>query len=222
MSYDSASLYHSCDNFSPKVIMRLHREISQLAKQKIDGFQYVPSESENIAEILADIEGPKDTPFEGGVFRVKLVLGEDYPNSPPRGFFITTIFHPNVGAMGDICVNTLKKDWNQDVTITHIFQVIRCLLIVPFPESSLNDEAGKLFMESYDEYVRRAKLMTSVHAKKHTTYSPRKIQKLDISECEGKMGHNGNTKNDENVRNDRNIMKSSKAKSAKKKALKRL
>jgi len=35
---------------------------------------------------------------------------------------------------------------------------------VPFPESSLNDEAAKLFMESYEEYARRARLMTSVHA----------------------------------------------------------
>jgi ubiquitin-conjugating enzyme E2 S len=38
------------------------------------------------------------------------------------------------------------------------------LLIVPFPESSLNDEAGKLFMESYDEFARRARIMTQVHA----------------------------------------------------------
>jgi len=26
------------------------------------------------------------------------------------------------------------------------------LLIVPFPESALNEEAGRLFMESYDDY----------------------------------------------------------------------
>lgn len=36
-------------------------------------------------------------------------------------------------------------------------------MIVPFPESSLNDEAGKNFMESYDEYARRAKLLAGVH-----------------------------------------------------------
>jgi ubiquitin-conjugating enzyme E2 S len=36
-------------------------------------------------------------------------------------------------------------------------------LIVPFPESSLNDEAGKLFMESYDEYAKRARLMADIH-----------------------------------------------------------
>jgi len=36
-------------------------------------------------------------------------------------------------------------------------------LIVPFPESSLNDEAGKNFMDSYEEYARRAKLLAGVH-----------------------------------------------------------
>ena len=36
-------------------------------------------------------------------------------------------------------------------------------MIVPFPESSLNDEAGKNFMDSYDEYARRAKLLAGVH-----------------------------------------------------------
>ena len=62
---------------------------------------------------------------------------------------LTSIFHHNAA------VNTLKRDWKANVGLKHILQVIRCLLIVPFPESSLNDEAGKLFMESYDEYVRR-------------------------------------------------------------------
>ena len=95
---------------------------------------------------------------------MKLVIPEDYPNNPPKGYFLTKIYHPNVGPTGDICVNTLKKDWSIDVTLKLILQVIRCLLIVPFPESSLNDEAGKLFMESYDEFARRAKIMTEGHA----------------------------------------------------------
>jgi len=38
------------------------------------------------------------------------------------------------------------------------------LLIIPFPESSLNQEAGKLFMENYNEYVKIASLYTNIHA----------------------------------------------------------
>ena len=42
-------------------------------------------------------------------------------------------------------------------------QVIRCLLIQPFPDSALNEEAGKLLLEDYEEYDKRARLMTSIH-----------------------------------------------------------
>jgi hypothetical protein len=37
-------------------------------------------------------------------------------------------------------------------------------LIVPFPESSLNEEAGKLFMEDYEKYFKIASIYTNVHA----------------------------------------------------------
>ena len=42
-------------------------------------------------------------------------------------------------------------------------EVIRCLLIVPFPESALNEEAGKLFMESYEEYADHARMVSATH-----------------------------------------------------------
>lgn len=112
------------------------------------------------------MEGPTGTPYEKRYFHVKLAISTDFPDSPPRGVFATKIYHPNVDmSSGAICVNTLKKDWSSSMTLSHVFTVIRCLLIIPFPESSLNDEAGKLFMESYDEYARRAKLMAGVHAR---------------------------------------------------------
>jgi len=65
----------------------------------------------------------EETPYSGGVFHVKLILSQDFPSSPPRGFFLTKIYHPNVSSNGDICVNTLKKDWNAEVTLIHILQV---------------------------------------------------------------------------------------------------
>ena len=38
------------------------------------------------------------------------------------------------------------------------------MLIEPFPESALNEAAGKLLLENYEEYAKHAKLMTSIHA----------------------------------------------------------
>jgi len=152
------------ENLAPAVISRIMVEIRDMVKHPPDGIRYVDNEDNTVSEIHGVIDGPEGTPYHGGSFRLKLVLSEEYPNAPPRGFFLTKIYHPNVADNGDICVNTLKKDWTTEVTLKHIFQVIRCLLIVPFPESSLNCEAGKLFMESYDEFARRARIMTEVHA----------------------------------------------------------
>lgn len=39
------------------------------------------------------------------------------------GLFVTKMFHPNVAANGEICVNTLKKDWKSDLGIGHILLV---------------------------------------------------------------------------------------------------
>ena len=54
---------------------------------------------------------------------MKLVLGKSFPAEPPKGFFITKIFHPNVASNGEICVNTLKKDWNPKLGIKHVLLV---------------------------------------------------------------------------------------------------
>jgi len=152
------------ENLAPQVISRLLQEIRELVRSPPDGVTFCENEENSVSEIHAVMSGPEGTPFVGGRFRMKLVMSHEYPSAPPKGFFLTKIYHPNVAANGDICVNTLKKDWTPDTTLKHILQVIRCLLIVPFPESSLNDEAGKLFMDSYDEFARRARIMTEVHA----------------------------------------------------------
>jgi hypothetical protein len=54
---------------------------------------------------------------------MKLVFGPDFPAAPPKGYFITPIFHPNVSKSGEICVNTLKKDWRAECKLSHILMV---------------------------------------------------------------------------------------------------
>ena len=126
---------------------------------------------------------------------------EEFPAAPPKclllitisifvfltrvtGWFATKIFHPNVSSAGEICVNTLKKDWKSTYGIGHILVTVKCLLIYPNPESALDEEAGKLLLEDYDSYFSRAKLITSVHATPRT--KPPEFQPLNANDSEAR------------------------------------
>lgn len=159
---------NSNENLPPQVIRTIMKEIRKICKKPPEGITVTLDDS-NVGTVLASIKGPEGTPFDGGVFNLKLVLGQDFPQAPPKGFFITKLFHPNVSKMGEICVNTLKRDWKAEHGLLHVLLVIRCLLIVPNPESALNEEAGKLLLEDYAAYEKRAKLWTRLHAKPKRT-----------------------------------------------------
>ena len=158
-----------------KLMFAICKQTSDIATNHIDGIplfrlgiNYILNQQDPL-DIEADIEGPVGTPYEGGAFRCILKLDAEFPTKPPKGYFLTKIFHPNVSEKGEICVNVLKKDWDPvNWSLRNILQIIRCLLIVPFPESSLNEEAGKLFMENYAEYAKQAKMITIIHAKPKT------------------------------------------------------
>lgn len=153
------------ENLPPNVIKQLVKELKNLNDTPPEGIK-VGVNDDNFSIIFADIEGPAGTPYENGVFRMKLILSHDFPHTPPKGYFLTKIYHPNISTSGEICVNALKKDWNPTLGLRHVLIVIRCLLIEPFPESALNEQAGKMLLEDYDEYARHARLYTGIHALK--------------------------------------------------------
>ncbi|XAR69510.1 Ubiquitin--protein ligase [Bertholletia excelsa] len=164
------------ENLPPNVIKQLAKELKNLDETPPEGIK-VGVNDDDFSIIYADIEGPAGTPYENGVFRMKLKLSHDFPLSPPKGYFLTKIFHPNIASNGEICVNTLKKDWNPSLGLRHVLIVVRCLLIEPFPESALNEMAGKMLLENYEEYARHARsaiatishvswLYTGIHALK--------------------------------------------------------
>ncbi|KAF8588042.1 hypothetical protein K439DRAFT_1406754 [Ramaria rubella] len=148
---------------TPQVTRQLIREITQLRQEPPEGIRVCTNE-ENMLDLIGIIEGPAGTPYEGGYFRVKFNFTDDFPAAPPKCLFVTKLFHPNVSSSGEICVNTLKKDWQPSFGISHILVTIKCLLIYPNPESALDEEAGKLLLEDYAAFESRAKLICEVHA----------------------------------------------------------
>ncbi|KAG8908825.1 hypothetical protein FRB99_003063 [Tulasnella sp. 403] len=145
---------------NPTAFRRLVREIRQLQTEPPEGIR-ISTEEENILDVTGIIQGPDGTPYEGGYFRVKFKFTEEFPAAPPKCWFTTKIFHPNVSKAGDICVNTLKKDWKREYGIAHILVTVKCLLIYPNPESALDEAAGKLLLENYEDYCKHARMYTS-------------------------------------------------------------
>ncbi|XP_049866611.1 ubiquitin-conjugating enzyme E2 S [Pectinophora gossypiella] len=139
------------------------REVRRLAARPPSGVKLL-LQDDDLSQLTALIAGPADTPYAGGSFRVRLALGGGYPARPPRAVFETRIFHPNVSAAGEVCVNTLARDWRPELGLAHALLAVRCLLIAPNPDSALNAEAAALLRDDYAEYFARARLYTDIHA----------------------------------------------------------
>ncbi|GJM97781.1 hypothetical protein PR202_ga14734 [Eleusine coracana subsp. coracana] len=121
------------ENLPPNVIRQLAKELKNLDESPPEGIKVTVMMMTSqlfllILRVLVRQARPRNhhlagTPYENGVFRMKLLLSCDFPQSPPKGFFLTKIFHPNIASSGEICVNTLKKDWNPNLGLRHVLLV---------------------------------------------------------------------------------------------------
>lgn len=122
----------------------------------------------------AVIIGPSDTPFEDGTFRLVMHFEEQYPNKPPGVKFISTMFHPNVYATGELCLDILQNRWSPTYDVAAILTSIqRCVRLQKVPvvrltwrNSLLNDpntsspanvEASNLYKDNRKEYYKRVR-----------------------------------------------------------------
>jgi ubiquitin-conjugating enzyme E2 A len=101
---------------------------------------------------------PGDTPFEDGTFKLLLTFDESYPNKPPTVKFLSRMFHPNVYANGELCLDILQNRWSPTYDVAAILTSIQSLLHDPNPNSPANAEAAQLYRENMKEYVRRVKV----------------------------------------------------------------
>ena len=117
--------------------------------------------SNNMMICEAMIIGPDDTEWESGVFRLLLEFSDKYPSEPPQVRFLTTMFHPNIYANGNICLDILGKAWTRAYGCLTILTSIQSLLTDPNPESPANQDAARLFTEANGdrnaEYYRKVR-----------------------------------------------------------------
>lgn len=76
-------------------------------------FRYTRSKQVDHYEIVSDIllseiQGPQDTPYENGIFKLEINIPKRYPIEPPSIRFVTPIYHPNIDNGGRICLDILN------------------------------------------------------------------------------------------------------------------
>ncbi|XP_026189855.1 ubiquitin-conjugating enzyme E2 27 [Cyclospora cayetanensis] len=169
----------------PREHARLEKELLGLQQER-DG-----KANEDEQEVFAEkwngdishwrgwIKGPLDTPYEGGVFYLDIVIPGDYPYNPPKISFLTKVWHPNVSSQtGAICLDILKHEWSPALSIRTALLSIQAMLADPVPADPQDAEVAKMLIENPDLFHKTAKHWTETFAMQSSESQEDKVKKL--------------------------------------------
>eukprot|EP01026_Neomeris_dumetosa_P032460 TRINITY_DN25784_c0_g2_i2.p2 TRINITY_DN25784_c0_g2~~TRINITY_DN25784_c0_g2_i2.p2 ORF type:complete len:194 (+),score=31.70 TRINITY_DN25784_c0_g2_i2:161-742(+) len=158
-------------------LSRIQKEIKDVESDKECGVgvRVVDGDLRNLEGYL---QGPKDTPYEGGIFFVNITLGQEYPFVPPKMKFTTKVWHPNVSSQsGAICLDILKDQWSPALTIKTALLSLQALLCVPQPDDPLDAVVAKQYTKDFETFQKTAKYWTEAFAQPKTDVEV-KLQRL--------------------------------------------
>lgn len=134
-------------------------------KLMMSDFEVCLGETESPSDFYVKFAAPKDSLYEGGIYRIHVTLPATYPYKSPSIGFQTKIFHPNVDeASGSVCLDVINQTWSPMYDLVNIFSVfLPQLLLYPNPADPLNGQAAALMFKDPDGYKQRIK----EHVRKH-------------------------------------------------------
>ena len=112
----------------------------------------------------ATILGPEGSPYENGIFKLKIDFPADYPFKPPRVVFLTKIYHCNINSAGGICLDILKDQWSPALTVGKVLLSICSLMNDPNPDDPLVSDIANLLKTDKKEHDYMAKISTMEYA----------------------------------------------------------
>eukprot|EP01084_Bolivina_argentea_P038267 70757_1 len=91
------------------------------------------------------IEGPDNTPYEGGYYELDIQVPQDYPFKPPKVKFTTKMYHCNINDQGRISLDVLRDKWSPSYEIYKVLGLIRSLLENPNTDDPIVPEIAYLY-----------------------------------------------------------------------------
>lgn len=123
---------------------------------------------DSVDEIDAVLQGPADSPYENGSFKLHISVPVNYPFAPPKVRFTTPIYHPNIDTGGRICLDVLKMQpqgsWKPSQNLATVLTSIYLLMAEPNPDDGLMADITKEYRENRTLFIQKAKSSTKKHA----------------------------------------------------------
>ncbi|CAI4225359.1 unnamed protein product [Auanema sp. JU1783] len=142
---------------------RLLKEAQQIGASAPPGC-YAAPKADDLFDWAAVIEGPPDTVYAGGIFFFNINMKNSYPFHPPKIVFLTKIYHCNINAKGEVCVDLLRDKWKSTMTVATVLQSILSLLYQCNPDDALVTSIGCQYKEDREQFEKTARIWTTRYA----------------------------------------------------------
>ena len=143
---------------------RIQNELKKIIEDPPSNCSAGPKDDSDLFNWQATLLGPTESPYEGGMFNLDIKFPQEYPFKPPKIYFTTRIYHPNINSSGGICLDILKDQWSPALTIAKVLLSICSLLTDPNPDDPLVIPIAELYKNNIEEYKLKARTYTLQYA----------------------------------------------------------
>eukprot|EP00727_Mastigamoeba_balamuthi_P014142 m51a1_g9350 putative ubiquitin-conjugating enzyme e2 e1 isoform x1 (158) ;mRNA; r:118722-119438 len=135
---------------------RIQKELLDITSDPPANCSAGPKSEDSLYEWIATIAGPPNSPYAGGLFYLDVHFGPEYPFKPPKVSFRTRIYHCNINASGQICLDILKDNWSPALTISKVLLSISALLADCNPDDPLVSTIAQQYINDRAAHDRKA------------------------------------------------------------------
>lgn len=141
---------------------RIEKDVMDLMMSNYD----VSLIEDNMQQFHVIFHGPKDTPYAGGVWKLRVELPDQYPVKLPSIGFVNKIYHPNIDeSSGSVCLDVINQTWSPMFGLLNIFEeFLPHLLRYGNPSDPLNTEASTLMTKDEPKYTETIKKYVQQYA----------------------------------------------------------
>ncbi|VDP02389.1 unnamed protein product [Soboliphyme baturini] len=121
----------------------------------------------NVCLLGDDIRCMDREPYNKGAFKIQIDFPAEYPFKPPKLYFLTKIYHPNIDEKGQVCLPiVLPENWKPATRAEQVVESLIMLVNEPEPEHSLRTDLAEEYSRDRRKFMKNAEDFTKKYAEK--------------------------------------------------------